>query len=192
MTHDPITGPARPLGIEALADRWKTLVGLGILMILLSIGAFVMIAAATVASVLIIGTFMALIGVAEIVLAFQTRTWGRFFLWVVAGALYLVAGMITLGQPVMAASFFTIFLGAGLVATGAIRLIFGFGLGAGAPRGMVVVASVITLLLGLLIVAGWPGNSLVVLGALLSADLLFYGIAWLSLGLALRSRQESA
>jgi uncharacterized membrane protein HdeD (DUF308 family) len=187
MTLDPLT-PVPAAGLGALAVRWKTLAALGILMIVLSAVAFVLIAQATVASVLMIGAFMAVIGVAEIVLAFQARTWGRFLLWVVAGALYLLAGLVTLGQPVMAAAFFTLFVGAGLVATGAMRLVMAFGLGQGAPRGIVVLAAVITLLLGLLIVAGWPSNSLVVLGALLAADLLFYGIAWLSLAIALRNR----
>jgi uncharacterized membrane protein HdeD (DUF308 family) len=170
-----------------MAHRWKTVVALGCLMILLSAVAFGLVVAATLASVLIIGTFMALIGIAEIVLAFSAPTWGRFFIWALAGLLYLAAGAVTIGQPAMAASFFTLFLGAGLVATGALRLIFGFGLGTGGPRAMVVLAGLVTLFLGLLILAGWPGNSLIVLGALLAADLLFYGLGWLSLGLALRS-----
>ena len=76
---------------------------------------------------------------------------------------------------------------AGLVATGLLRLIFGLGLGTGRSRTMVVLAGVVTLLLGLLILAGRPGHSLVVLGALLGADLLSYGVGWRRSGFALRS-----
>ncbi|MCW2573885.1 MAG: hypothetical protein JWO88_3943 [Frankiales bacterium] len=187
MTLNPTPTTAPPPGFAPLMAHWKLLVTLGCLMILLSAVAFMLVAAATLASVLIIGSFMSLIGIAEIVIAFSARTWGRFLIWALAGLLYLVAGVITISQPAFAASFFTLFLGAGLIATGAVRLLFGFGLGAGGPRGMVVLAGLVTLFFGLLILAGWPGDSLVVLGALLSADLLIYGVGWLSIGLALRS-----
>jgi uncharacterized membrane protein HdeD (DUF308 family) len=179
--------PAEQAVLDRLAPRWKTLVALGVLMLILSLVALAMLATATLASVLIIGTFMALTGIVEIGIAFQTRSWSRFFVWMIAGFFYLAAGFIAIAQPIFAASAFTLILGAGLAATGFLRIVLGISLSGNRPRGLVLLTGAITLLLGLVIVLGWPGNSAIVLGALLSADLLFYGLGWIAFGLALRS-----
>jgi uncharacterized membrane protein HdeD (DUF308 family) len=45
---------------------------------------------------------------------------------------------------------------------------------------------VVTTLLGALILAGWPGNTMIILGTLFGVDLVFYGSSWIALGLKLR------
>jgi uncharacterized membrane protein HdeD (DUF308 family) len=85
----------------------------------------------------------------------------------------------------MAAAVFTLVLGAGMIATGAIRVALGAQLGV-PLRGPLLLAGVLTLLVGLLIIAGWPENSFFILGVLLGLDLLFWGTALLGLGLRLR------
>ena len=45
----------------------------------------------------------------------------------------------------------------------------------------------VTALLGLLIVSGWPGNSLSVIGLLLGIELVFTGVTWIFFALRLRS-----
>ena len=39
---------------------------------------------------------------------------------------------------------------------------------------------------GLLVIVGWPTNSLVILGTLLGVDLVFTGVMWVGFGLRLR------
>ena len=56
----------------------------------------------------------------------------------------------------------------------------------GSPWIWVVVSGVITLLLGLIILAHWPVSSLYVLGIFLGVDLVFAGASWIGLGLGLR------
>jgi uncharacterized membrane protein HdeD (DUF308 family) len=46
---------------------------------------------------------------------------------------------------------------------------------------------IITLLLGLLVLAQWPASGLWVIGLLIGIDLIFYGSAWMALALGLRS-----
>ena len=53
---------------------------------------------------------------------------------------------------------------------------------------MVVLAAAVTILLGLIVVIGWPANSIWVLGTLLGVDLLFNGAGWVNFGLGLRAR----
>jgi uncharacterized membrane protein HdeD (DUF308 family) len=50
----------------------------------------------------------------------------------------------------------------------------------------VALSGVITLLLGLLILARWPVSSLYILGLFLRIDLIMAGAGWIGIGIGLR------
>jgi uncharacterized membrane protein HdeD (DUF308 family) len=79
--------------------------------------------AATVASVLIVGVMMIVAGVAEIFNAFQLKGRGGFLVWLLLGALDVVARFITFENPVFATVVLTLLQGASLVASGIVRII---------------------------------------------------------------------
>ena len=83
----------------------------------------------------------------------------------------------------------TLLLGAGLLATGIVRVIVGARMSGARTRGGLIAAGLVTALLGLLIVIGWPGNSVIVLGTILGIDLLIYGLTWIAFGIRLGARQ---
>ena len=134
---------------------------------------------------------MMLAGIVEIGVGLRTRTCGRMLLWEAAGLLYLVAGAAAVALPETASVVITLALGAGLLATGITRVVIGTRIAGSSSRGMVTVAGVLTAILGLLIVLGWPGNSLLILGTFLGLDLLFYGMTWTIFGLRLRKSWKS-
>ena len=53
---------------------------------------------------------------------------------------------------------------------------------------MVVFSGILSVLLGLMIVAHWPYSSFYVLGIFLGVDLIIIGTTWLSMGFALRRK----
>ncbi len=170
-----------------LRAKWGWFVGLGLASTILGVLALGLTVSATLASVLIVGSFMVLIGAAEILIGLRARSWSRVVFWELAGLLYLVAGSFAIFDPVPASFLITLLLGAGLLATGAVRIMLGLQMHGSTPKGPLLLAGVVTGLLGLVIVIGWPGNSLMVLGTLLGIDLIFYGISWLIFGLGLRA-----
>lgn len=174
--------------IHRLHAKWGAIVAFGVLLLVLGIAATAFSLAATVAAVTLNGVFFLVAGAAEIGIGMQTQSWSRFFLWVIGGLLYLVVGMICILNPLLASVFLTLALGAGLIAAALVRIYLAFQLPATAPRAMVLLASAVTGLLGLIIVAGWPSNSLFVLGLLLGIDLIFHGVGWIQFGLGLRGR----
>lgn len=101
-------------------------------------------------------------------------------------ALYIVAGLVTFDNPTLAAVLLTLALGASLVAAGIMRLILAFSIKRATPRSWLAISGVITLLIGSLILARWPINSVYILGLFLGADLIVAGASWIGVSFGLR------
>ncbi len=180
--------PATASGcVERLRHRWAWFIALGVLVAAMGIAALALVVSATIASVYIIALFMVIAGGGEIAFAFGARSWARFFLWVIAGLAYIVVAAFALAQPLMAAAVFTLLLGVALFATGVVRIYVGTQLNKDV-RGIVILAGIVTAVVGIVVLVGWPANSFVVLGLLLGLDLLFWGGSWITLGLRMKAR----
>jgi uncharacterized membrane protein HdeD (DUF308 family) len=173
-------------GLEPLRAKSGWIIALGVVYIIAGIIALGSVVLATVATVFVVGIMMVIAGVAEVINAFQIKTWGRFLLWLLLGALYIAAGFITFENPLLAAAILTLFLGIALIASGIMRIVLAFSMQAVMPWIWVLLSGVITLLLGLVIVAHWPVSSLYILGLFLGIDLVLAGASWIGIGLGLK------
>jgi uncharacterized membrane protein HdeD (DUF308 family) len=169
-----------------LRAKWGWIVALGVVYLIVGFIALGSVVMATVASVLVVGVMMIIAGVAEVFSAFQVKSWGKFLLWALLGVLYIIAGFVTFENPLLAAALLTLILGASLVASGIMRIILAFSMKRETPWILVLVSAVITLLLGLLILAHWPVSSLYILGLFLGIDLIMAGAGWIGIGFGLR------
>jgi uncharacterized membrane protein HdeD (DUF308 family) len=175
-----------PSTLAPLRAKSGWIVALGIIYVVAGFIALGSIVTATVASVFVVGIMMLVAGVAEVINAFQIKTWGRFLLWLLLGVLYIVAGFLTFENPLLAAALLTLLLGVALVASGIMRIVLGFGMKQATPWIWVVLSGLITFLIGLIILTHWPVASLYVLGILLGIDLIIAGAGWISVGLGMR------
>jgi uncharacterized membrane protein HdeD (DUF308 family) len=173
-------------GLEPLRAKSGWIIALGVVYVIAGIVALGSVVMATVVSVFVVGIMMVIAGVAEVINAFQIKTWGKFLLWLLLGALYIVAGFLTFENPLLAAAILTLFLGIALIASGITRIVLAFSVQAMMPWIWVLVSGIITLLLGLVIVAHWPVASLYVLGIFLGIDLVLAGTSWIGIGLGLK------
>jgi len=171
-----------------LRAKWGWIVALGVVYLVAGFIALGSVMMATVASVFVVGVMMIVAGVAEIISAFQCKGWGKFLIWALLGVLYIVAGFITFENPLFAAVVLTLMLGAALVASGAVRIFLAFSMKRESPWLWVLLSSLVTLLLGVLILARWPVSSVYVLGIFLGIDLVMAGAGWIGLGFALHRR----
>ena len=142
--------------IEHLRARWGEIVAFGGLLVVLGVAALCFTLPSTVATVTLNGVFFLVAGVAEIGVGAHAKSWARFFLWIIGGAIYLIAGVICIINPIFASLALTLALGAGLIAAAAVRAYLAFHLPAGNQRAMVLLAAAVTFLLGLVIVVHWP------------------------------------
>jgi uncharacterized membrane protein HdeD (DUF308 family) len=174
--------------VERLRGKWAAIAAFGVLLVVLGVAALFFSLAATIATVTLNGVLFLIAGGAEIGIGMHSREWGRFFLWVIGGLLYIAAGVLCIVNPIFASVLLTVFLGAGLIAAGVVRAFLAFQLPADHPRSLILVAAAVSILLGLIIVSHWPLDSVYVLGTLLGVDLLFHGVGWVSFGLGLHAR----
>ncbi len=180
--------PPHSLGeaIERLRSRWGWFAAYGALCMVFGAVALILVAASTLAVVFLIAIMLIIAGGAEIMLGFNSRDWPSFFLWVISGLFYLVFGAFALARPDVAAAVLTVFVGAGFLVAGLARIWLGYKL-PGGPKAYIALAGVITTLLGVMILAGWPGDTMIILGTLFGVDMVFYGASWIALALKLKS-----
>lgn len=148
MTRAQDTSIAAPSSdLAPLRAKWGWIVALGIVYVIVGLIALSSVAMATLASVLVVGAMMIVAGIAEIINAFQIKTWGKFLLWVLLGILYVIAGFVTFQNPLLAATLLTLILGASLVASGVMRIILAFSVRRETPWIWILLSGIVTLLL---------------------------------------------
>jgi uncharacterized membrane protein HdeD (DUF308 family) len=182
--------PAHGLGeaVHRLNGKWAAITGFGVLLVVLGMASLFFSLIATIVTVTLNGILFLIAGAAEIGIGMHARDWGRFFLWVLGGLVYIAAGVLCIVNPILASAVLTLVLGAGLIAAGVVRAYLATQLPADHPRALIFLAAAVTILLGLIIVSHWPLDSVYVLGTLLGVDLLFHGVGWVSFGVGLQGR----
>lgn len=169
-----------------LRARWGWFVSLGVVLLVLGVLALGHVFVATLASAIFIGSLMVVAGIGQLMHAWRIKQIHGFILWSFSGLFYLAAGLFAVFYPVQGARVLTLLFGAMLIAVGALRTWLWFNHRGQRGWGWLGLSGVLTLLVGVLIAANWPGNSVWILGLLLALDLLFQGWSALLLGLALR------
>ncbi|CCE10829.1 conserved membrane hypothetical protein [Bradyrhizobium sp. STM 3843] len=174
--------------IHAIAGKWGWFVALGVGELILGGIASANLMAASLASVLVIGASMAVAGIFQIMHAVSVRSLRGFLFWLFAGIVYAAAGAIIVYDPILASYTLSLVVCAFLVTAGVIRISVGFHMRPAAGWGWIVAAGVLTLSVGITLLAAWPAIGLSLLGAMLVVDLIFQGWGLIAFGLALRTR----
>ncbi len=185
-TASPSTPFGAVGGLEPLRAKSGWIVALGVIYVIAGLLALSSVVFATVVTVFVVGIMMLIAGVAQVINAFQIKTWGKFLVWLLVGIVYVVAGFVTFENPLLTAAFLTLLLGVALVFSGIMRMLLGFSMRQGTPWIWVVFSGALAVLLGVVIIAHWPVSGLYILGLLLGIDLIFAGTGWISVGLGLR------
>ncbi|MBI4915675.1 MAG: DUF308 domain-containing protein [Acidobacteria bacterium] len=139
------------------------------------------------ASTVFFGAALLVAAVAQLVFAFTSPTVGRFFLKLLLGLLYGVAGLCLIALPGMGLVTLTAVLGAMLIAEAVVETALGFSVPAGGGRGWFFVGGLFSLLLGILIIVQWPASSVWAIGTMVGAGVLFNGITRIVTSMWVRS-----
>jgi uncharacterized membrane protein HdeD (DUF308 family) len=170
----------------AMKRNWGMFVVFGVLSIIAGLLAISSTFIATLVSVRVFGWLLLFAGITEVIHAVMVRNFRGFALHLLAAALYLLVGLFMLEDPIRAAAVLTLLLAASFFVGGALRIIFSVAVRFPAWPWFLL-NGVVDLILGTLIVNGWPESSLWVIGLFVGIDLLFHGWSCVILALAARS-----
>ncbi len=174
------------LNFDNARRRWGWLLVLGILMIGLGTVAFIIMPAATLATVLVLGWLLVVSGVFEAIQAFRERKSGGFFLHLLSSVIGLLVGFLVVTHPVAGALAWTLLFASFFTVIGIFRLIAAIQLQF--PNwGWAAFDGAITLALGILLWAEWPWSGLWFVGLALGISLILRGWSYVMFAIALHS-----
>ena len=161
-------------GMEEVRKSWMWFLVGGIVLVVLGAACIVKSQTATTFSILALGWVLAISGVVWLVGALQTWTWGGFFVYLLNAIIRGVTGYLLIRHPDAGAAGITMVLAALFIVGGLFRAIV-----AGKiqfPRwGWTVFAGLVSVALGVYLLATWKATSTFFIGLVIGIDLVFDG-----------------
>jgi uncharacterized membrane protein HdeD (DUF308 family) len=176
---------------DRLREIGPFLIGMGIALMILGAIAIGSSLIATLATVLVFGILLLIGALFQVVTALWGRSWRGFFLHLLAGVLYLIAGVFMIDNPLEAAMGLTLLVAACLLGGGILRIALSV-IERFDGWGWALLNGTVSVVLGTAIWRQWPLSGLWVIGLFVGIDMLFSGLSWLLLGLAVRSTPRTA
>jgi len=176
---------AAVLGAAAKAPGY--LMGLGILFIVLGMIGIAGQVLFSFVTINVLGAFLIIGGGLQFVHAIRSTGWKSVGVQVVLALLYIAAGLFTWVFPIPALEAITLWLAAIFFITGFLRLVSAFQHRHFREWFWLVLSSAISILMGVLIMNGYPASSLWLPGLLIAIELLLQGWSMLFIGIAARS-----
>jgi uncharacterized membrane protein HdeD (DUF308 family) len=173
---------AAPLG-----RRWGWLLALGIVEIIAGCLAIAMPVVASLAAVAYFGAVLIVTAIFQIIHAFQVRERPRAVWYGLGGLLYGIAGVLVVTYPLGGALTLAVLIAVLFIADGALRTFFAMAVRPVPGWGWLVAAGVASIVVGVLLLLGWPGTALWATGLLLGVNLIFTGVTNTTLALTART-----
>jgi uncharacterized membrane protein HdeD (DUF308 family) len=181
FAHNPLIA-----GMEEIRSSWGWFLALGILLMIIGAVCIVGDVTATFATVLIFGWLLLISGVVALVHAFRTMNWSGFFLYLLSALFRGFTGYLLIRYPLAGAASLTLILASFFVVGGLFRAI-----GAGMmkfPRwGWSVFSGLVSLALGISLLAQMPLSSIWFIGFAIGVDLIVDGASLIGFATAINT-----
>ena len=164
-------------GRVRVASRW--LFWLGLAMLVLGIAAIVFPMISTLVAALLVGWILLLAGIITLFSSFQIHGTGPFFGALLLGLLSAAAGIFLLVNPLAGAVALTLIVGVLFMWQGAFEIAFAFEIRPHTGWVGMLVSGIASIAMAVLIIVGWPGISVIVLGILLGVNFITTGIGYM-------------
>ncbi len=175
--------------IDEVGQHANWFIALGVVFIIGGALALLMPLVASIAVALAVGWVFIVVGVVQLIHAWQIRDWSGAVWQAIIGAIILVGGIATIIDPITATLTLTLVVGIVMLIKGVAQIILGLNLRPGRGWGWVLGAGVLSALVGLMIIAAWPVSGAWVLGTFAGISLMFSG--WSYIMMATTARQLS-
>jgi uncharacterized membrane protein HdeD (DUF308 family) len=163
-------------GLERVRSSWAWFLVFGILLTILGVVCIGKAQTATTFSILALGWVLAISGVVWLASSLYALSWHGFFVYLLNAIIRVVTGYLLIRHPDAGAQGVTMLLAALFIVGGLFR-----GVGASVlqfPRwGWTVFSGLVSVALGIYLLATWPAASTYFIGVVIGVDLIFDGAA---------------
>jgi len=178
-TYNPLIA-----GIEEIRRSWGWFLALGIMLVTLGVACIAFDVTATFASVLIFGWMLLIGGVLALIQAFTVANWSGFFLYLLSALFRGFTGYLLVRYPVVGAETLTLVLASFFIVGGLFRTI-GSAMARFPNWGWAVFSGLVTITLGIALLAQMPISGVWFIGFAIGVDLIFDGVAMIGFSTAI-------
>jgi uncharacterized membrane protein HdeD (DUF308 family) len=185
MSTTKSLGASLANALDDIHDSWGWFVALGAALITLGVVCIVGDITATLATVLAFGWVLLIGAVIALVQAFRTGSWSGFFLYLLSAMLRGFTGYLLIRYPIKGEMSLTMLLASLFIVGGTFRAV-----GAARMRfpqwGWTTLSGMISVVLGVMLLAQLPISSLWFIGFAVGVDFVFDGVSLIAVGSILR------
>lgn len=176
----------------SLHDHWVLYLIEGIVLVVLGATAIVIPPLATLAATIVIGWLLLVSGIFGLATTLWMRQAPGFWWSIVSGVLGIVVGLLLLASPVRGALSLTLVLVAFFIIEGVVSIMFALDhkRELSGQWGWMLASGIVDLILALMIFTGLPSTAAWAIGLLVGINLVFGGVALISM--ALHAREVTA
>lgn len=170
--------------VQAARQAARDSLAFGVILSVLGVFAVVSPLFTGIAATALIGMLVIAGGIVGIVFAFQAGSLGKGILRFLFGGLSLVVGVWILATPLESLGGLTFVLAVFFLATGISDILLAFGNRGAAGRGWMLFSGILSIALGVFVIAQWPASGIWAVGLFLGIRLLTHGWVLMALGKA--------
>ena len=190
MSNGSVSSQAALPVLGDLVHNWGWLLAMGLLLVILGTIGLGMTIWLTLATVFVFGVFMLIAGAVQLFQAFKCKGWESILWHVLIAIFYVVAGLVIMGDPLMASTLFTLLLGGALMGIGVVRLIMAFQVRGVKNWFWPLIGGIAAIFLGFIILTRWPVSGLWVIGLFVAIEMIFSGWTYIIIALGAREMGE--
>ncbi|MFY0610890.1 MAG: HdeD family acid-resistance protein [Hyphomicrobiaceae bacterium] len=181
--------PSREIVEAQVAKNRGWFIAVGIILAVTGTAAIASPLAGSLAVDMIVATVFTVAGIAYFAHAFGTQGWGSFAWQIIIGFVYLAAGVFLYVKPVEGVAALTAVIAMSLIFDGIVRTAVSIAMRRG-PWGWVLASGILSIVLGVAVLAMPAGNAVLLIGLLVGINMLTSGMAFLMLAAAARDEPK--
>lgn len=192
MTHRRVPDGGAATTTEGRGERVRTFRIAGVLIAVLGVFGILFPFVAGVSVSLLLGVALLVGAAVHAVHALRSRDWKGVLGLALLALVYAVTGVALIANPLLGLASLTVFVIAYLLVSGVAETLIGLRIRGDTNWGWIVFSGVLSVLLGLLLLAGFPGTAVWAVGLLFGVNLVSTGVAMVLVGRGIGSETPSA
>jgi uncharacterized membrane protein HdeD (DUF308 family) len=178
--------------IEKARENSGRLILLGAIELIIGVVAIMAPGLTGVAVTLMVGVLLMLGGFARVLASIKAASFGAGALGILAGGFAIIAGVVAIASPRVGLDALTLILAFYFFVDGTTRLAMGFTMKPASGWSWKAFGGVLSLILGMLILAEWPVSGTWAIGVLVGIHFIFTGLSLIVIGISAKKATSAA